>query len=426
MPSLGSDMEAGTLIEWEKQPGDIVHRGDIIAVVETQKGAIEIEVYEDGTLEKVLVELGDKVPVGTPLAIIGNGSVPSVSETNKQTSVADIENADQNATTSMNGITADNTADELGVVVTETVASSTTPTAGSERLRITPAAKQLANASNIDLASLAGSGPASAIVLDDVRAALRDKHHKESSPTLEADKSKPDSDTKQNPATEASPMDGMRAAIAAAMSRSKREIPHYYLSHTVQLDNLMSYLTENNAQRTPDKRVVSGAAFIKAVALAAKKYTEFNGIYEDGQYAASDTVHIGMAINIRGGGLVAPAIHNADTLSVDDTMVKLKDLVTRVRSGRFKAAELSDPTLTISSLGDRGVDSLYGVIFPPQVAIVGFGTPVSTVQVVDGNVIPIHTVTITLAADHRVSDGHRGSLFLRAIGQHLNTPEKLQ
>ena len=218
----------------------------------------------------------------------------------------------------------------------------------------------------------------------------------------------------------------MRAAIAAAMSRSKREIPHYYLSHAVDVDNAVAYIGATNAERAPENRLVLGAMFIKSVALAAKHYPEFNGYFENDVFTPSGAVHIGMAINLRSGGLVAPAIHAADELSLDETMAALRDLVARVRKGRFKASEISDPTLTVSSLGERGVDSLYGVIYPPQVAIVGFGTPVQTAHVRDGAVVPINTVTVTLAADHRVSDGHRGSLFLRAIERNLQKPEELQ
>jgi pyruvate dehydrogenase E2 component (dihydrolipoamide acetyltransferase) len=132
-----------------------------------------------------------------------------------------------------------------------------------------------------------------------------------------------------------------------------------------------------------------------------------------------------MAINIRGGGLVAPAIHDAQDLDLDTVMEKTRDLVARVRAGRFRAAELTDPTITVSSLGDRGVEAMFPIIYPPQVAIVGIGVPVTRPWVVDGAVVPRSTVTLTLAADHRVSDGHRGGLFLSAIDKNLQEPEKL-
>lgn len=168
-----------------------------------------------------------------------------------------------------------------------------------------------------------------------------------------------------------------------------------------------------------------GVLFVKAVARAAKKYPEFNGFFDEGAFGPSPVVHAGVAINIRGGGLVAPAIHDADTLELDVLMEKMRDLVARVRAGRFRSSELADPTITISSLGERGVESLYGVIYPPQVAIVGVGMPVTRPWVVDGLIVPRQLVTLTLAGDHRVSDGHRGALFLRAIENQLLEPEAL-
>jgi pyruvate dehydrogenase E2 component (dihydrolipoamide acetyltransferase) len=220
-------------------------------------------------------------------------------------------------------------------------------------------------------------------------------------------------------------MDAMRDAIAAAMARSKRDIPHYYMSHRSDLTNAEAFIAERNAGKPPEERILIAALFVKAVAKALKKYKEFNGHYENGVFEQGESAHIGMAINIRGGGLVAPAIHDAQDLDLDAVMEKTRDLVARVRAGRFRAKELSDPTITVSSLGDRGVEAMFPIIYPPQVAIVGIGVPVTRPWVVGDTVVPRSTVTLTLAADHRVSDGHRGGLFLSAIDKNLQEPEKL-
>jgi acyl carrier protein len=220
-------------------------------------------------------------------------------------------------------------------------------------------------------------------------------------------------------------MDAMRDAIAAAMARSKREIPHYYMSHRSDLTNAEAFIAERNAGKPPEERILIAALFVKAVAKALKKYKEFNGHYENGVFEQGESAHIGMAINIRGGGLVAPAIHDAQDLDLDTVMEKTRDLVARVRAGRFRAKELSDPTITVSSLGDRGVEAMFPIIYPPQVAIVGIGMPVVRPWVVGDTVVPRSTVTLTLAADHRVSDGHRGALFLSAIDKNLQEPEKI-
>lgn len=404
MPSLGADMDAGTLVEWLKKPGDTVSRGDIIAVVETQKGAIEVECFEPGVLDSYLVDLGTKVPVGTPLAVIrGEGEAPAA--------------PGEDVPGPVEAAPAPEAAKPSAVETPPPKPAPATPVAPpaapspSGRLRITPAARKLAAEKGIDAATLTGSGPDGAIRLADVEAAQ---------PGATAPNAAP-----PPPSSGGFNMDAMRDAIAAAMARSKREIPHYYLSHRSDLTNAEAFIAERNAGKPPEERVLIAALFVKAVARALKKYKEFNGHYENGVFEPGDSVHLGMAINIRGGGLVAPAIHDAQDLDLDTVMEKTRDLVARVRAGRFRGRELSDPTITVSSLGDRGVEAMFPIIYPPQVAIVGIGMPVTRPWVVDDQVLPRSTVTLTLAADHRVSDGHRGALFLSAIDKNLQEPEKL-
>jgi pyruvate dehydrogenase E2 component (dihydrolipoamide acetyltransferase) len=217
----------------------------------------------------------------------------------------------------------------------------------------------------------------------------------------------------------------MRTAIAAAMARSKREIPHYYLQDQVDVSACERWLAEKNAALPPDSRVLMGALTIKAVASAARRFPAFNGFYRENNFERSQAVHVGIAISIRGGGLAAPALHDTDQLSIDALMSRLRDLVQRTRAGRIRSSEMADPTITVSSLGERGVEALYGVIYPPQVAIVGFGKVVVRPWVVDGAIGPRSVVTITLSGDHRVGDGHAGALFLAEIGKLLQEPDKL-
>jgi pyruvate dehydrogenase E2 component (dihydrolipoamide acetyltransferase) len=217
----------------------------------------------------------------------------------------------------------------------------------------------------------------------------------------------------------------MRQTIAAAMARSKREIPHYYLATTIDLHRATTWLADVNATRPIEARLLPGVLLLKATALALRTVPELNAVWEQEQVVLRDTVHVGVAISLRGGGLVILALHDTATRSLDELMAGLRDLTARARAGRMKSSELADSTITLTSLGDRGVESVYGVIYPPQVAIVGFGAIVERPWVVEGDVRPRPVVTATLAADHRVSDGHRGGLFLEAVGQLLQEPEKL-
>jgi pyruvate dehydrogenase E2 component (dihydrolipoamide acetyltransferase) len=298
MPSLGADMTAGRLVQWLKAPGDRVARGDLIAEVDTDKGAIDIEVFTDGMLAKTLVEPGQKVPVGTPLALIERQ---------------------------------------------EEAASPAAPPPPPE------------------------------------------------------------------PPAEMSPM---RQAIANAMARSKREIPHYYLSTTVDMGHAFEWLATRNRNRPPAERLLPAVLQLKAVASALRQFPDFN------------TWCVGVVVTLRSGGVVVPAIHDADRLSLDHLMRALDDVVRRARAGSLRSSELGEGSITVTSLGDRGVDAVWGVIFPPQVAIVGFGRIVQRPWIVNGQVVARPVVTISLSADHRVSDGHRGGLFLARLEQLLQEPER--
>jgi pyruvate dehydrogenase E2 component (dihydrolipoamide acetyltransferase) len=285
------------------------------------------------------------------------------------------------------------------------------PTTLPTRLRISPAARRLAEARGLDFTGIAGTGAEGAIIYADVARALA----KPVAPTAAPER-------RRAPALD---LDAMRGAIAAAMARSKREIPHYYLSHQVDVTPCEHWLATKNADLPPDNRLLIGALAIKAVALAAHRFPAFNGFYRDSKFEPSKAVHVGIAIAIRGGGLASPALHDTDQLALNELMSRMRDLVARTRAGRIRSSELADSTLTVSSLGDRGVEALYGIIYPPQVAIVGFGKVVTRPWVVDGAIGPRSILTITLSADHRVSDGHAGALFLAEIGKLLEEPDKL-
>ncbi|MDX5362295.1 MAG: 2-oxo acid dehydrogenase subunit E2, partial [Alphaproteobacteria bacterium] len=202
-------------------------------------------------------------------------------------------------------------------------------------------------------------------------------------------------------------------------------IPHYYLAHDIDLTAAEHWLARTNGERAPEGRLLMGALLVKATARTLTRFPGFNGTWEDGAFRPGEGIHVGVAIAIRGGGLIAPAIRDADGLALDDLMAHLRDLVARVRTGSLRSSELGGATATVSSLGDRGVATLYGVIYPPQVALIGFGRPSPRPWSV-GEALAVRTVlTATLAADHRASDGHRGALLLREIDTLLQDPEAL-
>ncbi len=391
MPSLGSDMEAATLVQWQVQPGDPVRRGQIIAVVETVKGAIDVEVFEDGVVDALLVAPGTEVPVGTVLARIrpagGAPGQPPVVPTPSPTPPP--------------------AAPPLAAPAT-VAPPPAVPVAGA-RLRVSPAARHRAMEMGVDLTQLVGTGAEGVITLADVDAAAARTGRVAPTPPTE-------------PARD---LAAMRQAIAAAMARSKREIPHYYLSLPVDMEAALAWLEDHNAARAPEERLLYAVLLIKAVAVALDKFPEFNGFYRDGGFVPSAEVHVGMAVALRGGGLVAPALHNARETDLTTLMAAFRDLVQRARTGHLRSSELSDPTITVSSLGERGVEGVFPIIYPPQVAIVGFGAVTERPWIWEGRIVSRWVLTASLAADHRVSDGRRGGQFLAAIAEHLQHPERL-
>jgi len=373
MPSLGADMAAGTLVEWLKAPGDRVEHGDIIAVVETDKGAIEVEVFEDGIIEQLLVSKGQSAPVGTALARIG-GTENIHSAAPAQTQAAPLEPATE-------------------APLSQPLATVAPPPIEASGLRASPAARRLAAERGVDLASVAGSGPDGAIQLADVETA-----------TIGPARTGPGLD-----------LSAMRRAIAAAMARSKREIPHYYLMHRIEMSRALEWLDRYNADRPPPDRLLLSAIILKASALALGEFPEFNGFYESDHFVPCKPVHLGNTITIRGGGLAAPCIRDAANLPLAELMARLRDLVARTKRGQFRSSEVADATATVSSLGDRGVEGLLPVIYPPQVAIIGFGSVERRPWADEESLVVRPVMTVTLAGDHRANDGHRGSLLLRRI-----------
>jgi pyruvate dehydrogenase E2 component (dihydrolipoamide acetyltransferase) len=364
MPLLGADMEAGTLVEWLKKPGDTVARGDIIAVVDTEKGAIEIEVFTDGVIDRTAVEPGQKVPVGSVLAVIrSSDEAPGA----------------------------------------PSAPAPAVPPRAASRARISPAARKAAEALQVDVSAVEGSGPGGSITVADVeRAASRRRAPPPADRTL-----------------------AMRAAIGAAMARAKREIPHLYLATTVDLTRLLAWVGTENERRPVTERLLPVVLFVKAVARACVEVPALNGFWTERGFVAGSGTHVGCAIALRGGGLVAPALHDVAGKTLGVLAREFGDLVQRARAGGLRSSEMSDATITVTNLGELGAESTYAIIYPPQVAIVGFGRVVQRPWIVDGRIEPRSVATVSVSADHRATDGREAGLFLSAIDRALQSPEAL-
>ena len=394
MPSLGADMEDGTLVEWNMKPGQAVRRGDIVAVVETQKGAVDVEIWEDGIVDRLLVEPGTKVPVGEPIALLrGEGELADAPKTVAPAAPEAIAPAAPEA-------------------VAPTPPGAAFPAGEAARVKASPAARRRAAELGVDLTRVAASSGDGVVSLADVERAAQ------AAPATSGERA----------LGKAAPPDraaGMRAAIGAAMAKSKREIPHYYLGATLDVTGALAWLEQENAGRPVAERVLFAALLLRAAALALAEVPELNGHWTEGRLQVAPAVHLGVGIALRGGGLVAPAIHDAEKKNTKQIMRALADLITRARTGGLRSSELTDATITVTNLGEQGVEEVYGVIYPPQVALVGFGKVLARPWVRDGEIMVRQTLRVTLCADHRASVGHRGALYLVALERLLLEPEKL-
>jgi len=390
LPSLGADMDKGTLIEWRVHPGDVVKRGQVVALVDTTKAAIEVECWEEGTVQQLLIEPETEIPVGTPMMYLRESG----------------ETAEQAAQWKPPPAAPPSSAAAVPASVSPPTVPRPAPAAAapSARHRISPAARRHAAEKGVDLDGIVGSGPQGAVTVEDVdRAAAQP--------------------VKPAPALDRAAQ--MRQVIASAMARSKREIPHYYLATDIPLIAATEWLAAQNEKRPITERLLMAVLFVKAVAHALEKFPDLNGFHRDGRHQPSSAIHVGVAISLRQGGLIAPALLDANTKPLTQLMKELNDLVLRARAFSLKSSEISQPTVTLTNLGENSPESVYPVIYPPQVAIIGFGGVTERAWVVNGVVQAAPVVTASLAADHRVSDGHRGALFLNDVKARLQNPETL-
>jgi pyruvate dehydrogenase E2 component (dihydrolipoamide acetyltransferase) len=409
MPSLGADMEQGLFVDWLIKPGEHVERGQVVCVVETQKGAVDVEIWDSGTVESLVAVPGQTIPVGGLMALIRADGEQAEAEPAPNAGKA----PGHDPKLARKPVATRGTRPIAGVAGRARPDAPAAPQAVTGgRVWISPAARKRAVEIGVDPADVVGTGPDGAITLADI-----EQFTKKSGLPAAA--------TKRAPADAESRKQAMREAIATAMARSNREIPHYHLGSLIKVEPALTWLQARNADVAVEDRVIFPVLQLRAVALALREVPALNGWYRDDRFSPAESIHLGVAIALRGGGLVAPALRDADRLSMADMMEALRDLLQRARSGQLRSSELTETSLTVTNLGDLGVDSVYGVIYPPQVALVGFGRISERPWAEDGKLFSARCLHVSLSADHRVSDGAIGARFLSRITAYLTEPESL-
>jgi pyruvate dehydrogenase E2 component (dihydrolipoamide acetyltransferase) len=372
-PVLGADVTKATLVEWVKRAGDRVKAGDTVVVVDTRKGAVEIDATTDGVIEHTLFDVGAQLQVGACLATIR--------------------------------LTAPESQPHPQLVMPPPPA----PVPG-RIVPVSPRAQKLAADLAVDLTRIQGTGPNGSITSEDI---------------LRADRGlKPSTPAPTPPPPNPKPQEPRRAQVVPPQP-AKGDVQHYYLSTPVDLSAALTWARLENERRPDREQLMPAALLVKASALALREVPELNGFWTEDGPERSSAIHIGCAISSASGRLVAPALLNADQMDLSTLMRSLVDLVGRVRQGRVRSSELSAATVTAMDFGDQGVEAAFASVNAPQVAIIGFGKIAERAWAKSGHVEARPVMTITLSADSRASDCRHGGTFLNVVDQLLQRPERL-
>lgn len=393
MPSMGADMDKGKIISWLVSEGQEIKRGEIVAEVETQKGIIEIESWQNGLIEKLVAKPGDTLAVGETLAIIGDKDTLPENKESFEPTPAFTKQPEP----------------KLPLKVE-----------GHQRIKISPVARKVLEGAGIDPSQLKG------LDLEVIHKADVEKWLEEHANLDEILSEEEGVLEISQPLQSELTVSHDRSFISQLMSRSNTDIPHFYLQQVISIESLSRYIENLNTNCSTKDRLLLVAFFVKALANACKLVPAVNGFWRNNTFEKASQIHVGIAIHSSNFGLKAPAIHNADKKSVKFISQELVELTARVRSGHVRLSEFKDPTITLTALGEQGVDAVYGMIYPPQVALLGIGASTNRV-LTDGKNISIQSsITATLAGDHRAIDGHEGSRFLHAFARCLYEEKNFQ
>ena len=384
MPQMGFDMTQGKIVRWTRKEGDKVARGDIIADIETEKVVLEIEAFSPGTLLRILAGEGETVPVGQPIALLGEAG-EDVSAWKPAAPAAAAAEAK------------------------EAVAQKPSAPEPEERIRVSPIARKLAEEKGVDLRQVKGSGPGGRITKEDVTAHIAAR---EVAPAA------------VRPAAGAVTLSPMRQAVARHMAQSKREIPHFYLTVEIDMTEAQHLRHSLNETLGDDARITLNDLAIRAAALALQRFPQLNSLYLPDGIKQGERINIGIAVALE-EGLVAPALLDCGEKRLPQIARESKGLIERTKAGVLKPEEFAGATFTLTNLGMLGVDSFQAIINPPQAAILALGSVKTKPVVKGGEVAVAEMMNATLSADHRVVDGAQGAQFMREFKALLEAPLRL-
>ncbi len=390
MPSMGADMTEGTIVKWLKKEGDEVKRGDKLAEIETDKTVVEMECYNDGILKKIIVQEGQAVPVGDLIAYIGDedDEVPETSSSQSVSNESSVNDSTQ--------------------VANEPKPS---PSQSNVKVKASPIAKKLATELGVDLGTISGTGPGGRITREDVEGAAQGGSSGEDS-------------NKTNNESENIPLTPMRKAIAGVVSKSKSEIPHFYISNSANMTEVIKKRSEFNEKN--NVKVSVNDIILFAVTQALKKYPKFNSSFNQDSLIENKNINIGVAIALP-VGLIVPAVLGCEDKGLMEISSAAKDLASRSKGNGspLTQEENNGATFTVSNLGMFDIDEFVAIIVPPQSAILSVGKANDEVIVEEGNMVISKIMKMTLSVDHRVNDGAEAAMFLGELKQILENPDQI-
>ena len=406
MPQMGYDMKEGRLVRWIKQEGEQIQRGEDLVEIETDKAVIPITATASGVLRKVLVEEGVTVPVGQPIGVVGSADEDIPAELMETTTTQSAPKSEANQPPQES-------------IKPETAPVPASATAAPSEVRASPVARRLAQEKSVDLTLIQGTGPNGRVTERDVLASL------ESTVTSTTPESKPDQAPSAAPG-QVVELSRMRQAIARLTTRSKQEIPHFYISVDVDMTAALAFRQDlNSALESRGVRISVNDLIIKATAVALQAHPTLNASYDGDTIKLHSAINIGIAIDMDGNGLLVPAIMGCESRSLEEIALASRDLVDRAGKDRLRPEEYTDSTFSISNMGMFDVDSFMAIIYPPHSAVLGVGTARPQPIVRDGQFAVAQIMRATLSVDHRVADGAGAARFLGSIKRLLEHPSGL-
>ncbi|BDT99946.1 dihydrolipoamide acetyltransferase family protein [Nocardia sputorum] len=415
MPRLSDTMEEGVIVSWLKQVGEPVERGEVLAEIETDKALMELEAYDDGVLEQILAAEGARVPIGTPIGLIGDGSGAAANGSSVSAPApAVIAQAARD-----NGAVPDTRA-VAAAPVRESVADSR---GTADRKKSSPLARKIADELGVDISRVVGTGPGGRVIRQDVESAHRAAQVDLPTPAAPAPTAKFSASAQGD--YEEVPLTGIQRVSATRLTESKQQAPHIYLTAAIDVTELFGFRAQVNDTLAPTGTKVSvNDLLIKAVAVTLRSNPSVNVSFAGEKLLRHHGVHLGMAVATP-AGLLVPVLRDADRKSVSQIAAESREKAERARERKLRADEMSGGTFTISNLGMFGIEHFTAVINPPEAAILAVGAATDELRLDDGHVVTRKILRVTMSADHRVIDGAVAAQFLQQLKELLEHPLRI-